>query len=49
MARVLGASIYAMPEDMTEIKDKMIMTVYASLMLVELLWKPCANQTECEK
>ena len=36
MARVLGASIYALPEDMTEMKHKMIMTVYASLMLIDI-------------
>ena len=39
MARVLGASIYALPEDMTEMKHKMIMTVYASLMLIDMSWK----------
>ncbi len=28
--------IYALPEDLTEVKHKMVMTVYASLMLVDM-------------
>lgn len=33
-ARKFNALIYALPEDMVEIKDKMVMTVFASLMLL---------------
>ena len=36
VARRLKAPIYALPEDMTEVKQKMVMTVYASLMLVDM-------------
>jgi len=36
MARRIGAPVYALPEDLTEIKHKMIMTIYASLMLVDM-------------
>ena len=36
MARKIGAPIYALPEDLTEVKHKMIMTIYASLMLVDM-------------
>ncbi|KAK8727308.1 hypothetical protein OTU49_009806 [Cherax quadricarinatus] len=32
MARKIGARIYALPEDFTEVKPKMIMTVFACLM-----------------
>ena len=36
MARRVGAPVYALPEDLTEVKHKMVMTVYASLMLVDM-------------
>ncbi|GAB6026535.1 hypothetical protein CHUAL_012957 [Chamberlinius hualienensis] len=32
MARKIGARIYALPEDITEVKPKMVMTVFACLM-----------------
>ena len=32
MARRLGARVYALPEDMVEVKPKMVMTVFAVLM-----------------
>lgn len=32
MARKIGAKIYALPEDITEVKQKMVMTVFACLM-----------------
>ncbi|XP_053205055.1 plastin-1-like [Panonychus citri] len=32
MARKIGARIYALPEDITEVKSKMVMTVFACLM-----------------
>merc|ERR1719430_1225169 len=31
MARRLGARVYALPEDVVEVKPKMVMTVFASL------------------
>lgn len=31
-ARKLGAKIYALPEDIVEVKPKMVMTVFACLM-----------------
>ncbi|KAK6644316.1 hypothetical protein RUM43_000583 [Polyplax serrata] len=34
-ARKLGARIYALPEDITEVKQKMIMTVFACLMAMD--------------
>jgi plastin-3 len=36
MARRIGASVYALPEDISEVKHKMVMTVFASLMLADL-------------
>jgi len=35
MARKIGAPVYALPEDISEVNDKMVMTVYASLMLAD--------------
>ena len=35
LARMIGAPVYALPEDLTEVKHKMVMTVFASLMLVD--------------
>ena len=32
MARKIGARVYALPEDITEVKMKMVMTVFATLM-----------------
>lgn len=32
MARKIGARIYALPEDIAEVKPKMVMTVFACLM-----------------
>jgi plastin-3 len=36
MARKIGAPVYALPEDISEVKHKMLMTVYASLMLSDM-------------
>jgi len=36
MARKIGAPVYALPEDIAEGKHKMVMTVFASLMLTDL-------------
>ena len=32
MARRIGARVYALPEDIVEVKPKMVMTVFACLM-----------------
>merc|ERR1712059_179027 len=36
MARKIGAPVYALPEDISEVKHKMVMTVYASLMMADM-------------
>jgi len=36
MARRIGAPVYALPEDLTEGKHKMVMTIFASLMYVDM-------------
>lgn len=33
MARKIGAKVYALPEDIVEVKPKMVMTIFACLML----------------
>ena len=35
MARKIGAPVYALPEDIVCLRHKMVMTVFASLMLTE--------------
>jgi len=37
MARKTGARIYALPEDISEVKPKMVMTVFACLMARDYL------------
>lgn len=37
MARRCGARVYALPEDITERKPKMIMTVFACLMALDYI------------
>ncbi len=32
MARKIGARLYALPEDLVEVKPKMVLTVFACLM-----------------
>lgn len=32
MARKIGTRVYALPEDLVEVKPKMVMTVFACLM-----------------
>lgn len=36
MARKIGARVYALPEDIVEVKSKMVMTVFACLMIRDL-------------
>jgi len=35
MARKIGARIYALPEDIAEVKSKLVMTVFACLMALD--------------
>lgn len=35
MARKIGARVYALPEDITEVKSKLVMTVFACLMAMD--------------
>lgn len=35
LARKCGARVYALPEDITEVKQKMVMTVFACLMATD--------------
>lgn len=37
MARKTGARVYALPEDITEVKNKMVMTVFACLMALDYI------------
>lgn len=44
MARKAGARIYALPEDIVEVKHKMVMTVFACIMSID--YDPTATKTE---
>ncbi|KAJ8299243.1 hypothetical protein KUTeg_023303 [Tegillarca granosa] len=44
MGRKIGARIYALPEDIVEIKPKMIMTIFACLMYKDMERKPSDQQ-----
>jgi hypothetical protein len=47
MARRAGARIYALPEDITELNSKMILTIFACLMSVDCQNnKPAATNDE---
>jgi len=35
VARSKGARIYALPEDIVEVKSKMVMTIFACLMILD--------------
>lgn len=35
MARKIGGRVYALPEDITEVKPKMVMTLFACLMALD--------------
>lgn len=37
MSRKAGARVYALPEDITEVKPKMVMTVFACLMALDYI------------
>lgn len=36
LARKIGAQIYALPEDLVEVKPKMVLTVFACLMACDM-------------
>lgn len=44
MARKTGARVYALPEDITEVKPKMVMTLFACLMAIDYV--PYTNVSE---
>lgn len=47
MARKIGARVYALPEDITEVKPKMVMTMFACLMALDYVPNmDSANQSE---
>lgn len=46
MARKIGAPIYALPEDIVEVKPKMVMTVFACLMACDKAKEAAATRTE---
>ena len=35
-ARKIGARVFALPEDIVEVKQKMVMTIFATLMILDL-------------
>jgi plastin-3 len=35
MGRKIGARIFALPEDVVEVKQKMVMTIFACLMIID--------------
>lgn len=37
LSRKAGARVYALPEDITEVKPKMVMTVFACLMALDYI------------
>lgn len=39
MARKIGARVYALPEDIVEVKHRMVMTVFACLMTRDVMMK----------
>lgn len=43
LARKCGARVYALPEDITEVKQKMVMTVFACLMATDYVPSRDAN------
>lgn len=35
VARKVGARVFALPEDIVEVKSKMVMTIFATLMILD--------------
>ncbi|TPP56588.1 Plastin-3 [Fasciola gigantica] len=46
LARKIGAPVYAVPEDIVELKSKMIMTIFACLMISDLEKRPGTNPSK---
>lgn len=46
MARKIGAKVYALPEDIAEVKPKMVMTVFACLMARDYVPNPELNSSD---
>lgn len=46
IARKIGAKVYALPEDIAEVKPKMVMTVFACLMARDYVPNMGAKPTE---
>lgn len=46
MARKIGARVYALPEDITEVKPKMVMTMFACLMALDYVPNMDSVQSE---
>jgi len=40
MARKIGAKVYALPEDIVEVKSKMVMTIFACIMICDYQPQP---------
>jgi len=40
MARKIGAKVYALPEDIVEVKAKMVMTIFACIMICDYQPQP---------
>jgi len=40
MAWKIGAKVYALPEDIVEVKAKMVMTIFACIMIVDYQPQP---------
>jgi len=40
MARKIGARVYALPEDIVEVKSKMVMTIFACIMICDYQPQP---------
>jgi len=40
MARKIGAKVYALPEDIVEVKSKMVMTIFACIMICDFQPQP---------
>ena len=43
IARKIGARVFALPEDIVEVKPKMVMTIFATLMIKD--YQPQQQQT----
>ena len=49
LARKCGARVYALPEDITEVKHKMVMTVFACLMATDYVPNRDSNSQNSDR